>query len=103
MDLKLKLCRGSSARKLIVREAKSFSVSKVLVGISKRHHTIRSSASVAKYLAKKLPKDCWVLAVNNGKILFQKEGSPSSNINHSQGLTFFFKKVSAFFVVSEGF
>uniref|UniRef100_A0A1J3CHJ1 Proline-rich receptor-like protein kinase PERK13 n=1 Tax=Noccaea caerulescens TaxID=107243 RepID=A0A1J3CHJ1_NOCCA len=85
VDLKLKLCRGSSARNIIVREANSFSVSKVLVGISKSHHTIRSSASVAKYLAKKLPKDCWVLAVNNGKIVFQKEGSPSSNINHSQG------------------
>ncbi|CAA7013442.1 unnamed protein product [Microthlaspi erraticum] len=84
VDLKLKLCRGASARKLIAREAKSFSVSKVLVGISKSHHTIRSSASVAKYLAKKLPKDCWVLAVNNGKIMFQKEGSPSSNIKHSQ-------------------
>ncbi|ESQ27390.1 hypothetical protein EUTSA_v10018181mg [Eutrema salsugineum] len=85
VDLKLKLCRGSSARKILVREAKSFCASKVLVGISKSHHTIRSSASVAKYLAKKLPKDCWVLAVNNGKIMFQKEGSPSSITNHSQG------------------
>ncbi|CAE5964432.1 unnamed protein product [Arabidopsis arenosa] len=85
VDLKLKLCRGSSARKIIVREAKSFSATKVLVGISKSHHTIRSSASVAKYIAKKLSKDCWVIAVNNGKILFQKEGSPSSTINQSQG------------------
>ncbi|KAL1208672.1 Protein kinase STUNTED [Cardamine amara subsp. amara] len=85
VDLKLKLCRGTSARKIIVREAKSFSASKVLVGISKSHHTIRSSASVAKYLAKKLSKDCWVLAVNNGKIVFQKEGSPSSTINQSKG------------------
>lgn len=98
MDLKLKLCRGTSARKIIVREAKSFSASKVLVGISKSHHTIRSSASVAKYLAKKLSKDCWVLAVNNGKIVFQKEGSPSSTTNQSQGLTFFFQ-VSTFFCI----
>ncbi|CAN8234253.1 unnamed protein product [Cochlearia groenlandica] len=88
VDLKLKLCRGSSARKLIVREAKSFSASKVLVGVSRSHHTIRSSASVAKYLAKKLSKDCCVVAVNNGKILFQKDGSSSSSstiVNHSQG------------------
>ncbi|XP_023643018.1 probable receptor-like serine/threonine-protein kinase At5g57670 isoform X2 [Capsella rubella] len=84
VDLKLKLCRGSCARKIIVREAKSFSASKVLVGISKSHHTIRSSASVAKYIAKKLSKDCWVIAVNNGKIMFQKEGSPLSTTNQSQ-------------------
>lgn len=82
MDLKLKLCRGDSPRKMIARESKSFSASKVLVGISKTHHAIRSSASVAKYLAKKLPKDRWVLAVNNGKIVFQREGS----VNHPQGL-----------------
>ncbi|CAG7904840.1 unnamed protein product [Brassica rapa] len=80
VDLKLKLCRGDSPRKMIARESKSFSASKVLVGISKTHHAIRSSASVAKYLAKKLPKDRWVLAVNNGKIVFQREGS----VNHPQ-------------------
>ncbi|CAH2067711.1 unnamed protein product [Thlaspi arvense] len=85
VDLKLKLCRGSSARKIIVREANSFSATQVLVGISKSHHTIRSSASVAKYLAKKLSNDTSVLAVNNGKIVFEREGSPSSTINHSQG------------------
>ncbi|KAF8103594.1 hypothetical protein N665_0188s0520 [Sinapis alba] len=85
VDLKLKLCRGNSARKMIAREAKSFSASKVLVGISKsRHHPIRSSASVAKYLAKKLPKeDCWVHAVNNGKIVFQREWS--HHHHHSKG------------------
>nr|VDD02326.1 unnamed protein product [Brassica rapa] len=84
VDLKLKLCRGDSPRKMIARESKSFSASKVLVGISKTHHAIRSSASVAKYLAKKLPKDRWVLAVNNGKIVFQREGS----VNHPQGYLF---------------
>ncbi|KFK42126.1 hypothetical protein AALP_AA2G214300 [Arabis alpina] len=85
VDLKLKLCRGTSARKIIVREANSCSASKVLVGVSKSHHTIRSSTSLAKYLAKKLSKECWVIAVNNGKILFQKEGSPSPIIDPSQG------------------
>ncbi|KAJ4874532.1 Protein kinase protein with adenine nucleotide alpha hydrolases-like domain [Raphanus sativus] len=75
VDLKLKLCRGNSARKIIAKEATSFGASKVLVGVSKTHHTIRSSASVAKYLAKKLPKDCWVHAVSNGKTVFQREWS----------------------------
>lgn len=89
MDLKLKLCRGDSARKIIAREARSLCAWKVLVGVSRTHHKIRSSASVAKYLAKKLPK-CWVHAVNNGKVVFQREGSPPSlAMNNSQGLTFF--------------
>lgn len=78
VDLKLKICRGSSAKKILVREAKSFSANKVIVGTSRSYHTIRSSASVAKYCASKLSKDCWVLAVNNGKIVYQRESSPST-------------------------
>jgi hypothetical protein len=39
---------------------------------------------VAKYLARKVAKDCWVLAVDNGKVMFQKDGS-SSIIHHSKG------------------
>ncbi|KAG8660525.1 probable receptor-like serine/threonine-protein kinase At5g57670 isoform X2 [Manihot esculenta] len=75
VDLKLKICRGSSIRKVLVREAKSYSAAKVIVGAARSHHTIRSPTSVAKYCAKKLPKDCSVLAANNGKVMFQKEGS----------------------------
>ncbi|KAG2313472.1 hypothetical protein Bca52824_025029 [Brassica carinata] len=86
VDLKLKLCRGDSPRKIIAREARSFCAWKVLVGVSRTHHAIRSSASLAKYLAKKLPKECWVHAVNNGKVVFQREGSPPSlAFDHSQG------------------
>ncbi|WCJ43489.1 Protein kinase protein with adenine nucleotide alpha hydrolases-like domain [Euphorbia peplus] len=77
VDLKLKICRGSSVRKVLVREAKSYSASKVIVGASTTHHPIRSPTSLAKYLAKKLSKESSVLAVNNGKIVFQKEGSNS--------------------------
>ncbi|CAA7047822.1 unnamed protein product [Microthlaspi erraticum] len=84
VNLKQKLCRGSSTRKTLVREAKLCYASKVVVGISKTHHTIQSSVSVAKYLAKKLSKDCWVLAVDNGKVMFQRDGSPST-IHHSKG------------------
>ncbi|KAL9234223.1 hypothetical protein vseg_009118 [Gypsophila vaccaria] len=73
VNLKLKICRGSSIRKIIVREAMLYSSSKVIVGTTSKHHTIRSSTVVAKYCAKKLPKDCSVLAVRNGKVVFQRE------------------------------
>lgn len=78
VDLKLKICRGSSVRKIIVREANSYAASKVIVGTAAKHHTIRSSTSVAKYCAKKLPKDCSVFAVRNGKIVFQREATASA-------------------------
>ncbi|KAK0577277.1 hypothetical protein LWI29_030652 [Acer saccharum] len=78
VDLKLKVCRGTSIRKILVKEANSYSASKVIVGTARSHHRIRSSTSVAKYCAKKLPNNCWVLAVNNGKIVFQREGCPST-------------------------
>ncbi|TXG53042.1 hypothetical protein EZV62_022211 [Acer yangbiense] len=84
VDLKLKVCRGTSIRKILVKEANSYSASKVIVGTARSHHRIRSSTSVAKYCAKKLPNNCWVLAVNNGKIVFQREGSPST-AGDSQG------------------
>ncbi|XVE55264.1 hypothetical protein DITRI_Ditri03aG0145300 [Diplodiscus trichospermus] len=78
VDLKLKICRGSSIRKILVREAKSYSATKLIVGTATKLHKIRSSTSVAKYCAKKLTKNCSVLAVNNGKIVFQREGSPAT-------------------------
>ncbi|XP_054807929.1 protein kinase STUNTED-like isoform X2 [Prosopis cineraria] len=75
VGLKLKVCRGESSRKLLVREAKSLGASTVILGTSKTHHTIRSSASVAKYCAKKLPKYISVFAVDNGKIAFHREAT----------------------------
>ncbi|KAF8377079.1 hypothetical protein HHK36_030452 [Tetracentron sinense] len=75
VDLKLKLCRGPSIRKVIVREAKSYVASKIIVGTAKNHHSIRFSASVAKYCVRKIFKDCSVLAVNNGKVVFQREAT----------------------------
>ncbi|KAL0314363.1 UNVERIFIED_CONTAM: hypothetical protein Sangu_2280700 [Sesamum angustifolium] len=81
VDLKLKICRGSSIRKILVREAKSYYATEVIVGTAQTHHTIRSSASVAKYCAKKLSKDCSVLAVNNGKIVFHRESNSASRIS----------------------
>ncbi|CAL0327744.1 unnamed protein product [Lupinus luteus] len=77
VELRLKLCRGDSPRKVIVKEAKSFGVSTVILGISKTHHTIRSYSLIAKYCAKKLPKCVSVFSVDNGKIAFQREASRS--------------------------
>lgn len=81
VDLKLKICRGVSVKKILVREAKSYFATEVILGTSQAHHTIRSNASVAKYCAKKLPKDCSVLAVNNGKIAYHRESSSISRVN----------------------
>nr|GMD85210.1 probable receptor-like serine/threonine-protein kinase At5g57670 [Ipomoea batatas] len=78
VDLKLKICRGSSIRKILVREANAYLANDLIVGTARNHHTIRSSASVAKYCAKKLPSDCSVLAVNNGKVIFHREASRPS-------------------------
>lgn len=89
VDLKLKICRGTSIRKILVKETNSCSASKVIVGTARNHHTIRSSTSVAKYCAKKLSKEITVLAVNNGKVVYQREGAPSAAAE-TQGLDFFF-------------
>ncbi|CAM8948918.1 unnamed protein product [Rhodiola kirilowii] len=70
VDLKLKVCRGDSVKKMLVNEAKAYAASKLVLGISKTPLSIRSSVYVAKYCAKKLEPSCWVLAVDNGKIVF---------------------------------
>ncbi|GER37708.1 kinase family protein [Striga asiatica] len=81
VDLKLKICRGSSVPKILVREAKAYNASEVIVGTAQTHHKIRSSASVAKHCSKKLPKDCSIFAVNNGKIVFHRESSSFSRVS----------------------
>ncbi|RDX88967.1 Receptor-like cytosolic serine/threonine-protein kinase RBK2, partial [Mucuna pruriens] len=78
VDLKLKICRGSSVRRILVREADAYSATHIIVGIPQGLHRIRPCISVARYCAKKLPKDCWVLAVNNGKVVFKRDGSPTT-------------------------
>ncbi|XP_050207022.1 protein kinase STUNTED-like isoform X2 [Mercurialis annua] len=75
VDLKLKVCRGTSARKILVREAKSSGAAMLIVGTSKTHK-IRSSTSLAKYCARNLSNNSSVLAVSNGKIMFQREATP---------------------------
>ncbi|XP_073004298.1 uncharacterized protein [Typha latifolia] len=75
IDLKLKICKGSSSiRKALVGEVRSFKASKLILGAPKNNRGVGySSVSIAKYCAKKLPCECAVLAVSNGKIIFQRE------------------------------
>ncbi|XP_020573716.1 probable receptor-like serine/threonine-protein kinase At5g57670 [Phalaenopsis equestris] len=76
VELKMKLCRGSSIRKMLVQEAYSVSASKLIIGSSKNSNIIcSSSVSMAKYCAKKLSRGCLVLAVNNGKIIYEKDAA----------------------------
>ncbi|KAI3821315.1 hypothetical protein L1987_08880 [Smallanthus sonchifolius] len=80
VDLKLKICRGTSIQRILVREAKSFGANEIIVGTSRTNHTTRSSPPIAKYCAKKLSKNCSIIAVNGGKIVFQRQ-SPSSSLS----------------------
>uniref|UniRef100_A0A804P691 Protein kinase domain-containing protein n=1 Tax=Zea mays TaxID=4577 RepID=A0A804P691_MAIZE len=75
INLNLKICKDSSVRKALVREASLFGAAKVVLGVAKKRRAISSSHSVAKYCAKKLPAKCAVLAVSNGKIEFRRESS----------------------------
>lgn len=80
MDLKLKVCKGSSVRRILSQEAKSCGASSVIVGTSGVQRTIRSRIYVAKYCAKSLPKNVSVICVDNGKILFQRESTASIDL-----------------------
>ncbi|XP_019185832.1 PREDICTED: serine/threonine-protein kinase CDG1-like isoform X2 [Ipomoea nil] len=75
VDLKFKVCRGSPVRKILVREAKTYRAANLVVGTSSTHHTIRSSVSVAKYCARNVERSVSVIAVNDGKIAFQRGAS----------------------------
>ncbi|KAJ0976839.1 hypothetical protein J5N97_012313 [Dioscorea zingiberensis] len=80
INLKLKVCRGSSIRKVLVREVNSYSASKLILGVAKNHSIIGpSSTSVAKYCTKQLAGRCSVLAVSNGKVVYQREASPAAS------------------------
>ncbi|CAL9120252.1 unnamed protein product [Musa textilis] len=79
IDLKLKICKGSSIRKLLVSETKSFAASQLILGVTKNNRTMGSSSiSVAKYCAKKLPSDCSVVALSDGKIVFQRAAAENN-------------------------
>ncbi|XP_065049232.1 protein kinase STUNTED-like [Musa acuminata AAA Group] len=82
IDLKLKICKGSSIRKVLVKEAKAFAASLLILGVTKNSRAIGSSwVSIAKHCAKKLPNDCSVVALSDGKIVFQREAAGPKKLN----------------------
>ncbi|XP_042408496.1 inactive protein kinase SELMODRAFT_444075-like [Zingiber officinale] len=86
IDLKLKICKGSSIRKVLVSEAISFSASMLVLGVNKNSHAARSpSISVAKFCAKRLQSNCSVVALNEGKIVFQREAADNSKSQRKSG------------------
>ncbi|KAL2941815.1 hypothetical protein RDABS01_030165 [Bienertia sinuspersici] len=81
VDLKLKVCRGTSLRKILVREAKAYDGATLVLGACKAQHMIRSPTSVAKYCAKKLPNNFSVFAVDsNCKTSRLVSGSKVDNV-----------------------
>ncbi|KAL0927753.1 hypothetical protein M5K25_001960 [Dendrobium thyrsiflorum] len=67
----IQICRGFSVRRTLVQQAKSYSASYLILGETKSSNAIRFSlTSIPKYCATRLPPECSVVAVNNGKIVF---------------------------------
>ncbi|KAL8170802.1 hypothetical protein V2J09_022606 [Rumex salicifolius] len=80
VDLKLKVLQGSSVRKILIQEAKSYGAATLVVGTSKAHYPILSPTSVAKHCARKLSHNFSVFAVNNGKIVFGRKASACNSV-----------------------
>ncbi|PKA47956.1 putative receptor-like serine/threonine-protein kinase [Apostasia shenzhenica] len=71
IDLMIKVCRGFSVRRTLVRQVRSFSAAHLILGESKGSRAIRTSlTSIPKYCSKRLSPECSIVAVNNGKIVF---------------------------------
>ncbi|KAG0480530.1 hypothetical protein HPP92_011388 [Vanilla planifolia] len=87
IDLKLKLCRGTSIRRVLVQEVISVSASKLVLGASRNNRVVGSSSScIAKYCTKKVSPGCLVLAVNNGRVVFKKESTGRQNLHKSDSM-----------------
>ncbi|WOL07293.1 putative receptor-like serine/threonine-protein kinase [Canna indica] len=72
-----RVSRGNSIRKVLVKEAKLCDAMKVVVGINK-HCSLGGSALVAKYCAKKLSPITAVIAMQNGRVIFERVAAKPS-------------------------
>ncbi|OMO74509.1 hypothetical protein CCACVL1_16656 [Corchorus capsularis] len=75
IDLKGKIFKGRSTRKVLIREAKNHAAVALVLGVGK-HSALGGWTSTARYCAKRLPTTTNVLAINNGKIVFRR---PNNN------------------------
>lgn len=65
--------------KILIDEANLLAANMAVVGTSRNHNnTVWRSNSVAKYLSRKLPKECSLLEIKNGKVVFRRESDPST-------------------------
>ncbi|OVA19591.1 Protein kinase domain [Macleaya cordata] len=81
INLTGQVSHGNSVRRVLVREAKICGAMAIVVGVSRRQHALGSCLYVAKYCSKNLPSTTMVLAVYNGKVVFQRGLS-----NHPPGI-----------------
>ncbi|XP_020688783.1 leucine-rich repeat receptor-like serine/threonine-protein kinase At2g14510 isoform X2 [Dendrobium catenatum] len=88
IDLVIKICRGFSVRRTLVQQAKSYSASYLILGETKSSNAIRFSlTSIPKYCATRLPPECSVVAVNNGKIVFGRGAVVKRRVTGHDGKT----------------
>ncbi|XP_029123176.1 protein kinase STUNTED isoform X1 [Elaeis guineensis] len=69
-----RISQGNSIPEVLVKEAKLYSAMTVVVGVNK-NRSFGSSASIAKYCAKKLPPSTTLVAVHDGKVTFEREAT----------------------------
>ncbi|XP_009626742.1 protein kinase STUNTED-like isoform X1 [Nicotiana tomentosiformis] len=74
VDIISLVLKGSSIRRVLVREAKNHSAVAVVVGTSK-HSTLGSWTSISKYCAKRLPITTEIMAIDNGKVFFRRSSN----------------------------
>ncbi|XP_019169225.1 PREDICTED: receptor-like cytosolic serine/threonine-protein kinase RBK2 isoform X2 [Ipomoea nil] len=76
VHLKAQVLKGSSTRKMLVREAKKHDAVAVIVGTSNHKRPLIGRlggwTSIAKYCAKQLPTSVDVMAIHNGRIVFRR-------------------------------
>ncbi|TYH31714.1 hypothetical protein ES288_A01G194500v1 [Gossypium darwinii] len=80
VDLKGQIYKGNSIRKVLIREAINYGAVALVVGIDKRS-PLGGWTSTARYCTKRLPTTTNVVAINKGKIVFER-----SNKNELSGL-----------------
>ncbi|GMI88069.1 hypothetical protein like AT2G16750 [Hibiscus trionum] len=74
VDLKGQICKGSSIRKVLIREAVNYAAVALVVGTDKLG-ALGGWTSTARYCAKRLPVTTNVLAINNGKLVFERSNN----------------------------
>ncbi|KAL3539087.1 hypothetical protein ACH5RR_002453 [Cinchona calisaya] len=73
VGLAAEVVKGSSIRKVLVREAKNRGAVAVIVGINKNSPLgYRGRVSIAKHCAKRLPLTTEVMAIHNGKVVYRR-------------------------------